>query len=149
MRENQIAEIEISYSAKVAKQYRLKVSNSEDAFNYFISTWSKDLLELQEEFKILLLNNDNEVLGIHSLSKGTTNSVNVDLKLMLAVTIKTCASGLIIAHNHPTGKLKPSEGDISLTKKVRKACSYLDIALLDHIIITKDKYYSFSDEDEL
>ncbi len=81
-------------------------------------------------------------MGIHSLCKGSTSSVNVNLKLLFAVVLRFCATSIIIAHNHPSGKLKPSESDIAITKKVRRAGELLDIKLLDHLIITNESFYS-------
>ena len=145
MKSNNIAEIQISYSAKIAKKFRIKINKSEDAYLSFLNSWSHDLIELQEEFKILLLNNANEVLGIQNLSKGSTNGVNVDMKLLFAVALKACATGIIIAHNHPTGNLQPSESDKNLTNKIKDSGKLLDIKLLDHLIVTKDSFFSLAD----
>jgi len=140
-----IAEIKISYSHKTLKKFRIKIKKSADAFNSFIQCWDKDLIELQEEFKILLLNNSNEVLGIHNLSKGSTRGTVVDLKLLFAIALKSNATGIIIAHNHPSGTLNPSSSDLELTKRIKKSAELLDINLLDHLIITKEEFYSLSD----
>ena len=145
MKSDNIAEIQISYSAKVAKKFRIKINKSEDAYLSLLNSWNKDLIELQEEFKILLVNNANEVLGIQNLSKGSTNGVTVDVKLLFAVALKACATGIIIAHNHPSGSLKPSESDRNLTKKIKESGKLLDIKLLDHLIVTKDSYFSLAD----
>lgn len=149
MLESNIAEIQISYSHKTEKSFRIKIRNSQDSFTSFMSLWSKDLIELQEEFKILLLNNSNEVLGVHSLSKGSTKGTIVDLKLLFAIALKSCATAIIIAHNHPSGTLKPSRSDLELTKKIKKCGELLDVKLLDHLIITKDDYFSLSDKNHL
>jgi len=145
MKSNNIAENQISYSAKVAKKFRIKINKSEDAYLSLLNSWNKDLIELQEELKILLLNNANEVLGIQNLSKGSTNGVNVDLKLLFAVSLKACATGIIIAHNHPTGNLQPSESDKTLTQKIKESGKLLDIKLLDHLIVTKESFFSLAD----
>lgn len=145
MLESNIAEIQISYSHKTEKAFRIKIKNSQDSFTSFISIWSKDLIELQEEFKVLLLNNSNEVLGVHSLSRGSTKGTIVDLKLLFAIALKSCATSIIIAHNHPSGTLEPSRSDVELTKKIKKCGELLDVKLLDHLIITKNEFYSFSD----
>lgn len=145
MKSNNIAEIQISYSAKIAKKFRIKINKSEDAYLSFLNSWNQNLIELQEEFKILLLNNANEVLGIQNLSIGSTNGVNVDMKLLFAVAIKSCATGIIIAHNHPTGNLKPSESDKNLTQKIKESGMLLDIKLLDHLIVTKESFFSLAD----
>ena len=140
-----IAEIKISYSHKTLKKFRIKIKNSADAYKSFQQCWDKDLIELQEEFKMLLLNNSNEVLGIHTLSKGSTRGTVVDLKLLFVIALKSNATGIIIAHNHPSGNIKPSSSDLELTKRIKKSGELLDIKLLDHLIITKDEFYSLSD----
>lgn len=144
--QNHIAEIKISYSAKVKKQYRISIKDSQDSYNSFLHSWDKDLIELQEEFKVMLLNRANEVLGIHNLSKGTTNGVTVDIKLIFAIALKACATGIIVAHNHPSGNLKPSQTDLTLTRKIKKSADFLDISFVDHLIVTKEGYYSMADK---
>ena len=148
MKTNHIAEIQISYSPTVEKQFRIKITNSASAYESLINSWDKNIIELQEEFKIILLNNANEILGINSLSKGGCKGTVVDIKLLFSIALKTCATGIIIAHNHPSGKLKPSESDIAITKKIKRAGELLDIKLLDHLIVTKDGFYSMVDNNE-
>lgn len=149
MKTNNIAEIQISYSPTIEKQFRIRITKSSQAYESLLNSWNKNTLELQEEFKIILLNNANEILGIHSLSKGSTNGVNVDMKLLFAVVLKSCATSIIVAHNHPSGILKASESDIAITKKIKKAGELLDISLLDHIIVTKDGFFSMVDDNIL
>jgi len=114
--------------------------------NILLAGWDKHLIELQEEFKVLILNRANEVLGVYPLSRGGTTSTIVDSKLLFSVALKCNAAGIILAHNHPSGNLKPSQPDISLTSKIKEAASLFEISLLDHIIVTKEKYFSFADE---
>ena len=92
-----------------------------------------------------MFNNANQAIGIYELSKGGINSSIIDLRLLLSVTLKCLATSIAIIHNHPSGNLKPSKADISITDKLKKACEVLDIKLLDHIIISKNDYYSFAD----
>jgi DNA repair protein RadC len=94
---------------------------------------------------VLLLNRNNQVLGVYSLSKGGVSGTFVDAKLVFSVALKCNASSIIIAHNHPSENLTPSEADKSLTKKLKRAGKYLDINLIDHVILSKDDYYSFID----
>ena len=89
------------------------------------------------------------MLGIYPLSKGGVTGTVVDAKLVFSVALKCNASNLIIAHNHPSGNLKPSEADKSLTLKLKKAANLLDITLLDHLILSKEGYYSFQDESQM
>jgi DNA repair protein RadC len=143
---NIISEIELKYSPNLLKHDRIKISNSKTAFEAFLSSWDFDTIELLEEFKVLLLNRANEVLGIHNLSKGGMTATLVDLKLLFAVVLKSASSNIILAHNHPSGNLEPSGSDKNLFKKVKAASQLLDINVLDNMIITKDSYYSFVDE---
>ncbi len=100
-----------------------------------------------EEFKILLLNRANMVLGIASLFKGGVVGTVIDTKVIFQYALKANASQLILAHNHPSGNLKPSDADISITRKIKDGARQLNITLLDHIILTSDKrYYSFAEE---
>lgn len=138
-----ISEIKVSYSN--SKEVKLKVKNSQDSYAILLESWDKNIIELQEEFKILLLNRNNTVLGVYALSKGGVASTVVDPKLVFAVALKCNASSIIISHNHPSGHLKPSESDRKLTKRLKMAGEYLDITILDHIIVTKEDFYSFAD----
>lgn len=140
---NVVAEIKVSYSTKNSQKE--KITSSDKAYNLFFSSWSKKTIELQEEFKVMILNNSNEVLGIYSMSKGGITGTVVDVRLIFAVALKCNATGIILAHNHPSGKLKPSDADLEITRKIKSSSDILDIKLLDHLIITKNGFYSFSD----
>ena len=144
---NTIKEIKVSYTS--GNTVKIKINNSKESYELLKSCWSMNTIELQEEFKILLLNRNHQVLGIYPLSKGGVSGTVVDAKLVYSVALKCNASSIIIAHNHPSGNLKPSEADIRLTKKLKEAGTYLDVMLLDHIIITKNDYYSFADNSQM
>ncbi|WP_420378266.1 JAB domain-containing protein [Gilvibacter sp.] len=125
------------------------LNSSKKAFEILRDKWDNNTVELQEEFKVLLIDRDNTVLGIYSLSKGGIAGTVVDVRLILVAALKAKASAIILAHNHPSGNLKPSGQDLNLTKKIIKATKLLDIDLLDHIILSNQDYYSFSDESDL
>ncbi|MCT4697858.1 MULTISPECIES: RadC family protein [Tenacibaculum] len=99
-----------------------------------------------EEFWVLYLNNSNKVLAKHQLSKGGFTATLVDVRLLYQKALKLSAVGVIVSHNHPSGKMKPSSSDIELTNKIKEAGVTLDIKLLDHLIITEKAYFSFADE---
>lgn len=141
---NKIAEIQVSYNTP--DNERPKITSGEKAFEVLLNSWDKGSLELQEEFKILLLNRANEVLGIYPMSKGGITGTVVDVRLIFSVALKSNATGIILAHNHPSGTLKPSDADKTLTKKIKKCSEFMDIALLDHLIVTKYGFYSFANE---
>jgi DNA repair protein RadC len=139
---NSIAEIQLKYST--IKRKKLKIINSDNAFKAFLRHWNEDTIELYEEFKIMLLNKANEVLGIYTLSQGGISATLVDMRLLFAVVLKSAATSIILAHNHPSGNLKPSEADKQLFRKINKAAKLLDITVHDNLIITKVDYYSFN-----
>ena len=143
----EVAEIKVAYST--SNTPRVKISSVNVAFKVLLTSWDLDTIELQEEFKILLLNRANEVLGIYPLSKGGITGTLVDQRLIFAVALKCNATGIIMCHNHPSGKLLPSEADITLTKSIDKCGDLLGINLIDHLIISKDGYFSFSNEGKL
>ena len=116
---NIISEIELKYSPTILKQERIKITNSQTAHNTFLNSWNQDTIQLLEEFKVLLLNRANEIFGMHNLSKGGISATLVDLKLLFAVVLKSASSNIILAHNHPSGNLKPSESDKRLYNKIR------------------------------
>ena len=99
-----------------------------------------------EEFWIIYLNNSNKVLRKNQISKGGITGTLVDVRLVLKNALEFGAVGLILAHNHPSGTLKPSEADKNLTYKLKHAAQSLDIKVLDHLIITEKAYFSFADE---
>jgi DNA repair protein RadC len=140
---NIISEIELKYNPITTKEKRVKITCPESAYKAFLSNWNMDTIELHEEFKIMLLNRANEVLGICTLSRGGISGTVVDLKLLFAVVLKSAASGIILAHNHPSGNLTASEADKRLHEKIKKVAKYLDIQVLDNIIVSKNCYQSF------
>ena len=102
-----------------------------------------------EEFWVAYLNHQNKVITRQYLSKGGIASTTVDLRLLLKKAFEVGATGLLLAHNHPTGNLQPSQADISLTEKIKVAAQAIDIQLLDHLIVSENGYFSFADENTL
>ena len=92
------------------------------------------------------MNKGNFVLGIYEASKGGIDSSVVDIRIILSVALKCHATQLILVHNHPSGNLSPSSSDQKITENLKKACKLLEISLLDHLIITKNGYYSFNED---
>ena len=142
---NSIAEIQISYSPKKMSD-EIKVTSSQKAYEVLLSNWNHKTIELLEEFKVLLLNNSNVPLGIFTLSKGGMTATLVDIRVLFSVALKSCATAMITVHNHPSGKLKPSNPDIDIYKKIKEVAKFHDINYLDNLIITQHGYYSFMDE---
>ncbi|MFK6999661.1 RadC family protein [Flavobacterium oreochromis] len=102
-----------------------------------------------EEFWVLFLNNSNKLIYKTQISKGGITGTIVDTRLVYKLAFDHFATGIILLHNHPSGRLNPSEADIKLTKKIIEAGKHLDILVLDHLIITEKAYFSFADENLL
>ena len=137
--------VRIVYSKKQLPEERKKIVSSQYAFEVFKEIWSKQI-DIREEMIILLLDRSNAVLGYQALSMGGITGTVADIRLLYSAALNTLATGIIMAHTHPSGNMNPSQQDIDLTKKVKEAGNIMDIQLLDHLIISNNTYYSFADE---
>jgi DNA repair protein RadC len=142
----------------VSLTYKLKynttdypiIKSSKDAADIFYESWDKDTIGLEEQFKVLYLNQRNQVLGLYTVSVGGVTGTVVCNKKILACGLKIVASGMIIAHNHPSGNKKLSEQDRKITKSLQEAGKIMNINVLDHIIVLPNgDYTSFADNNEL
>lgn len=125
---------------------REKIKTSRDAFE-LLRTAIGD--KPYEEFWIILLNRANKVIRKCSISEGGVSGTVVDPKKIFKIAIDNHASSIILGHNHPSGTIVPSEADILITKKIRNAGAMLDVAVIDHIILGDDSFYSFADNGEM
>jgi DNA repair protein RadC len=130
----------------VPARERPKLNTSKDCYNYFLGIFDKDTINLREDAVILFLNRANRVLGGFRISTGGITATVVDIRIVLGVALTCLACGIILAHNHPSGEINPSHQDLELTKRLKDAAKLMEISLLDHLIITPNKYYSFADE---
>jgi len=120
-----------------------KITSSEDAFDLL----KGDMMDLpKEEFWVLLMNRANRVIKKKRVSEGGVSGTVADPKIIYKLALEELASGIIVAHNHPSGNLQASQSDMDLTRKLKEAGKFLEIQLLDHIIIASQKYLSFADE---
>jgi len=140
-----LSEITLQYKNKVQYKNRLKITDSNSAAEIFRDIWEYPI-DHRESTYILLINGANQVLGYNLVSIGGKSSTIVDITLILQVAIKVNASAIILAHNHPSGVLTASAQDKNLTKNLNDACKLIGIRLLDHLIISSDGYFSFSDD---
>ena len=140
------SEIQIKYEPRVQPINQPRIQSSEDAYLQCLYFFSLENLNIKEEAVVLFLNRSNRVLGGYKVSSGGITGTIVDVRLILSIALKCLASGIIIAHNHPSGELIPSRTDKELTQKLKEAAKLMDISLLDHLIITCEAYYSFADE---
>ncbi len=119
------------------------IRTSVDAYKHI----APKLMDLpHEEFWILLLNRAHKVTRTELISRGGVSGTVADVRMMLKSAIENLSSAVVLAHNHPSGNIRPSEADIQLTKKVKEAALLFDIQLLDHVIVGEGVYFSFTDE---
>ena len=145
-----LAELKLSYRRGRPKGVKREdspffVGSSMSCEKYLRTVWDKDTLELREEFVVLCLNGAHEVLGWVRLHTGGYNKIPVDIRMVLAVALLTASTAIIVAHNHPSGSLKPSPEDILLTNGLKEAGDLIGLRVLDHLILTRDNYFSFSE----
>jgi DNA repair protein RadC len=144
-----ITEITISYQPIVKPMQQPKISSSQAAFELCMKVLDPTLLLVKEEAIVVYINRGNRLIGVHRLSIGGLTCTIVDVRLIMALALKCLASGIIMAHTHPSGDLEPSDVDLELTKLVKKAADFHLIKLYEHLIITQDGFYSLNDEGHL
>lgn len=126
-----------------APEKKPKISSSKDVYELM----RPSLLDLShEEFWVIILNRGNQVIARQPVSSGGVSGTVADPKMIFKKALDYLASSIILVHNHPSGNINPSEADRQLTNKMKEAGKFLDIPVLDHVIFTDDKYYSFADE---
>ncbi len=124
-----------------------KISSPEESIQYILSIAEPNRIDLKEFFWIVLLSNANRVLGVAEICVGELNCTAVDLREIMQLALLTNASNVILAHNHPSGQLKPSHADLALTKRIITAGELLHIKILDHFIITSESFKAIDFED--
>lgn len=118
------------------------VSQSEDVVTCLRQSICSGRISYKEFFWVVLLNRANKVLGISEIASGSTDSVNINIKEVLQLALLSNASSIVLAHNHPSGRLKPSPSDTKITDRIHQSLKLIDIDLLDHVIITQEDFYS-------
>ena len=142
-----VGEVELSYKPKFKNLH--KIVSSEDADKYLLPTYEEGTICYKEYFKVLFLNQANQVLGYTLISEGGITETSVDVRVILQAALLTNSMALVLAHNHPSGNLRPSRQDMEITKQVKEAAKLIRITVIDHLILTDAGYYSFSDEGQL
>ena len=140
-----------------AKEYKLTCTTNEmqsihvtgpaDAV-VFAANFFEDDINIYESCFIILLNRANKIIGWYKVSSGGLDATIIDKRIVCKVAIDALSAGVILVHNHPSGEVKPSSADIKITKEVKDCLRLFDVALVDHIILSEKKYYSFTDERE-
>jgi len=142
-----LGEVDVVYKSQSSRKDRPQIQKSTDAVDVFKLLFHKEKLGLQEQFAVLYLDRNNRVIGCAQLFNGGVSATVVDIRIILAAALKLLATGVLIAHNHPSGNLKPSSEDVKITKKLKGALELMDIVLLDHIILCPEHHYlSMSEE---
>lgn len=142
-----LAALELGKRRNQCEAVRLfSVSSSRDVYRYFQPL----LMDTpHEEFWVLYLNQSNKIIHRRKISQGGISETAVDIRIILKDAIEHLASGVILCHNHPSGNNKPSNADDLFTKKVKEAAKYMDIRVLDHLIVCQDSYFSYADEGKM
>jgi len=146
-----VAELKVSYHPKLDVGQLPIISSPKDAYDFIYSFFPEDTIALQEHFIVAYLNRANRVIGVYHTSIGGVSGTVADPRLILGTALKIVASGIILAHNHPSGNLSPSGNDLELTRKIKDAGKLMDVTLHDHLIVVPEgnKYYSFADDGQI
>lgn len=144
-----IPQIKISYQNNIHPDQRIQIDSSQTAYEVLMAGWNRKRIELVEEAKIILLDPKKRCLGVSSLSVGGMSETTVDTRIVMATALLAKASGIILAHNHPSCVLRPSFGDRAVTADIFKAGKIHNIQLVDHLIVSPYSYHSFGDMGEM
>jgi DNA repair protein RadC len=142
----QLPELRIKVERKDGDGQIYQVKSSNDAATFFRTIFNQDTILWTEESAMICLNRANDVIGYFKVSSGGTASTIMDAKVIFTQALQSGAHSIILAHNHPSGNKMPSDNDIEVTKKLKKGATYLDLHILDHIILTETSHTSMADE---
>jgi DNA repair protein RadC len=142
-----ITEIEIAYNNPLQPKDLPKINHAGHAFNVFLDQWDLNKLHLFSEAKMLLLTNAGRLLGMANLASGGATDHLIDPRIVFMTALKANATSIYIAHNHPSNNLRPSEADIQMHATLSDAAKLLNIHLRDYLIVDRDGFYSFTDDE--
>lgn len=143
-----VAEVKLSYKTKVKASERIQITSSETAYKVLKPYFAEEM-EYKELFYVIYLNRANKVLGVHKISEGGCSGTTADGKIIFQGALLANAQAIILAHNHPSGNTKPSKQDIEFTKRLSQFGNYIELPVLDHVILSEESFYSFADNGEL
>src|SRR6266542_4397429 len=138
MAQYQVAEVELVYKSKVKASERPQIIHSKDVYEIFKQSWDENKIDFVEQFKIMLLNRSNRVLAIYEVSTGGITGTVADPRIIFTAALKLNSVSLALAHNHPSGDIKPSRQDEALTEKIKCAGNFLEIKVIEHLIISSE-----------
>ena len=139
----------LKYDKRIPKSDLIQIRNSNDMFAVLSNVFSADTFDWKEEMIMICLSKSNKVLGFYKVSSGGISSTICDPKIIFTVALNCGASSIVIAHNHPSGNLTPSDADLTITKKIKEGACILDMQLIDHLILADEGYFSFADHGKL
>lgn len=146
----ELPQVKISVKVKRPLNYTpYLITSSIELADLVRQLFDEDTFDFTEEMILLCFNRRIELLHYSVISKGGMSGTVCDPKVVMMIALQNAADSIVLAHNHPSGNLKPSSADLSLTQKIKDACSLLDIRFIDHIILTYDGFYSMADEGKL
>ena len=137
------SEVKLTYTRKSTG---VKITQSKDAAAVFRNFWDSNQIDYFEIFVVMFLSRSHEVLGIMRVTEGCLDACLVDPRKIFQGALLANSSSIVVAHNHPSGNLKPSNQDLRITKELQDAGTFLKIKVLDHLILTSESYTSFADE---
>lgn len=144
--ESMIPEFELTMTGRAVITNKRKILTSRDIAEVLRAIFADGTMNFQEHFYICTMNQRNDITGIFLISKGGITGTVADPRIILQAALMMGAVSVVLCHNHPSGNLKPSQVDIDLTRKIKSAFCYVDIKVIDHIILSSEDYYSFADE---
>lgn len=142
---NQVAEVQLTYRSNIRPSDRKQFHGAEEVYN-LIRPFFDEAIEYREMAVMLLHNRANRVLGVMELSIGGTVSTTMDVRMIFQAALKANATGIILAHNHPSGNKSASQADMTVTKQIKEAGKLLEIQVTDHLILTPEGFMSFANE---
>ncbi len=142
MKQHYVNEIQVMYKPRLDLKNLQKITTDKEIAMFLQTIWADDI-EYRERFYAVYLNRQNKILAYYLISVGGCSGTVVDTKMIFQPAINLHASSIILAHNHPSGNINPSQADLTLTNKIVQAGKVLDIPITDHIILTVNNHYSF------
>ena len=144
-RSPRLAEIRAVYKSRTKAGERRPIRGPKDVEGYLRAIWNKGTLELVEEFVVVCLNGSHQAIGWVKVSSGGFNATAIDPRVIFAIALQTASTAIVVAHNHPSGNREPSEQDKEVTRRLKEAGRLLGIAVLDHVILTRESSFSFTE----
>lgn len=144
-----LPELKVKVTKKYGKTIDYEIRASDDVYKLFKQLFDSDTILWKEEMIMLVLNQGGKAIGYYKVASGGMAGVTIDPKIIFTVVLNSGGNRFILAHNHPSGRLKPSKEDMKLTERIKKGAEILALQLLDHLILGDEGYYSMKDNGDL